>query len=120
MEIDYKFNEGDIIKELKSYIDKTYDGHYSKNNFQATEFIVDGGHGIGFSIGNILKYAQRYGKKGSVEDHRKDLLKGDILVDDSTYRGQYDFDGTFMHFGKHFDWDMVVNTIEQITKLQVN
>tara|TARA_B100000927_G_scaffold4994_1_gene3888 strand:- start:36 stop:353 length:318 start_codon:yes stop_codon:yes gene_type:complete len=75
MEIDYKFNEGDIIKELKSYIDKTYDGHYSKNNFQATEFIVDGGHGIGFSIGNILKYAQRYGKKGSVEDHRKDLLK---------------------------------------------
>jgi len=52
--------------------------------------------------------------------HRKDLLKGDILVDDSTYRGQYDFDGTFMHFGKHFDWDMVVNTIEQITKLQVN
>ena len=52
--------------------------------------------------------------------HRKDLLKGDILVDDSTYRGQYDFDGTFMHFGKHFDWDMVVNTIEQITKLQLN
>lgn len=52
--------------------------------------------------------------------HRKDLLKGDILVDDSTYRGQYDFDGTFMHFGKHFDWDMVVNTIEQITKLQLD
>jgi len=52
--------------------------------------------------------------------HRKDLLKGDILVDDSTYRGQYDFEGTFMHFGKHFDWDMVVNTIEQITKLQLN
>ena len=52
--------------------------------------------------------------------HRKDLLKGDILVDDSTYRGQYDFDGTFMHFGKHFDWDMVVNTIEQITKLKLN
>ena len=52
--------------------------------------------------------------------HRKDLLKGDILVDDSTYRGQYDFEGTFMHFGKHFDWDMVVNTIEQITKLQLD
>ena len=34
-----------------------------------------GGHGTGFCIGNILKYAQRYGKKGSREDARKDLLK---------------------------------------------
>jgi len=52
--------------------------------------------------------------------HRKDLLKGDILVDDSTYRGQYDFDGTFMHFGKHYDWDMVVNSIETITNLPIH
>ena len=71
----YKFSEGAIIKELQTYIDKTYDGHYSKNKFQSTEFISDCGHGIGFSIGNILKYAQRYGKKGSREDARKDLLK---------------------------------------------
>ena len=28
----------------------------------------------GFCIGNILKYAQRYGKKGTREDARKDLL----------------------------------------------
>jgi|TARA_Y100000361_G_scaffold97227_1_gene87195 hypothetical protein len=73
--IDYKFNEGALIKELQSYIDKTYDGHYSKNKFQSTEFIVDCGHGIGFAIGNILKYAQRYGRKGTSEDHRKDLMK---------------------------------------------
>jgi len=72
---DYKFNEGDLINEFKEYIDSTYNGHYSKNKFQATEFIIDGGHGIGFSLGNILKYAQRYGKKGSREDARKDLLK---------------------------------------------
>mgnify|MGYP001330570473 CR=1 FL=1 len=52
--------------------------------------------------------------------HRKDLLKGDILVDDSTYRGQYDFDGTFMHFGKHYDWDMVVNSIQTITNLPIH
>ena len=71
----YKFSEGAIIKELQTYIDKTYDGHYSKNKFQSTEFISDCGHGIGFSIGNILKYAQRYGKKGTTEDHRKDLMK---------------------------------------------
>ena len=72
---EYKFNEGALIEELRRYIDLTYNGHYSKNKFQSTEFISDCGHGIGFTIGNILKYAQRYGKKGSVEDHRKDLLK---------------------------------------------
>ena len=72
---DYKFNEGDLINEFKEYIDSTYSGHYSKNNFQATEFIIDGGHGIGFALGNVMKYAQRYGKKGTEEDARKDLMK---------------------------------------------
>ena len=73
--IDYKFNEDENINELKKHIDSTYDSHYSKEQFQATEFIVDGGHGTGFCIGNIMKYAQRYGKKGSRDDARKDLLK---------------------------------------------
>ena len=71
--IDYKYNEGKILAELKEYIDSTYDEHYSKNKFQATEFIIDGGHGEGFCIGNIMKYAQRYGKKGG--KNKKDLLK---------------------------------------------
>ena len=61
------------LKELCDYIDSTYDEHYSKNRFQATEFIIDGGHGEGFCIGNILKYAQRYGKKDGF--NRKDLMK---------------------------------------------
>lgn len=73
--IQYKFNEGALIQELQNYINSTYGGHYSKNNFQSTEFISDCGHGIGFAIGNILKYAQRYGKKGTAGDHRKDLMK---------------------------------------------
>ena len=72
---DYKFNEGALIKELQQYIDATYEGHYSKNNFQSTEFISDCGHGMGFAIGNILKYAQRYGRKGTPEDARSDLMK---------------------------------------------
>ncbi len=75
VDIDYKFNEKNSIEELQKHIDKTYDSHYSKEKFQAAEFIIDGGHGTGFCIGNILKYAQRYGKKGSREDARKDLLK---------------------------------------------
>ena len=69
----YKYNEDTALKELKGYIDSTYDAHYSKDKFQATEFIIDSGHGEGFCIGNILKYAQRYGKKNGKD--RNDLLK---------------------------------------------
>ena len=71
--IDYKFGEDKTLEELKKYIDKTYEQHYSKSKFQATEFIIDAGHGEGFCIGNILKYAQRYGKKNG--KNRADLLK---------------------------------------------
>ena len=71
--IEYKYDEGKTLTELKSYIDQTYNQHYSQNNFQATEFIIDGGHGDGFCIGNILKYAQRYGNKDGY--NRKDLMK---------------------------------------------
>jgi len=71
--IDYKFDEDQAIKELKKYIDSTYDGHYSKNKFQSMEFIVDCSHGDGFCMGNIIKYAQRYGKKEG--KNKKDLLK---------------------------------------------
>ena len=71
--IDYKFGEDKTLEELENYIDKTYEQHYSKSKFQATEFIIDAGHGEGFCIGNILKYAQRYGKKNG--KNRADLLK---------------------------------------------
>ena len=71
--IDYKYSEDKILDELKMYIDGTYTAHYSQNKFQATEFIMDSGHGEGFCIGNILKYAQRYGKKNGKD--RNDLLK---------------------------------------------
>ena len=71
--VNYKYDEDKALVELKKYIDATYDEHYSKNKFQATEFIIDGGHGEGLCIGNILKYAQRYGKKGG--KNRRDLLK---------------------------------------------
>jgi len=71
--IDYKYSEDRILKEIKEYVDATYGEHYSQNKFQATEFIMDSGHGEGFCIGNIMKYAQRYGKKDGY--NRKDLMK---------------------------------------------
>ena len=73
MSLNYKFSEDETLKELESYIKNTYTQHYNKNKFQATEFIIDGGHGMGFSIGNILKYAQRYGKKNGYD--KNDLMK---------------------------------------------
>lgn len=69
----FRYNEDKYLKELYKYIENTYGEHYSKNKFQATEFIIDSGHGDGFCIGNILKYAQRYGKKAGY--NRADLLK---------------------------------------------
>ena len=72
-EINYKYNEGQLITELKEYIDATYGEHYSMNKFQATEFIIDNGHGVGFTAGNVMKYVQRYGKKAG--RNRQDVLK---------------------------------------------
>lgn len=73
--IDYKFNEAGYIQELKDYIDSTYDGHYSKHKIQSTEVIIDRGHGTGFCMGNVDKYSNRYGNKGTRDDARKDLMK---------------------------------------------
>ena len=70
---EYKYNENKALVELEKYINSTYDEHYSKNKFQATEFVIDSGHGEGFCIGNIMKYVQRYGKKNGKD--RRDLLK---------------------------------------------
>ena len=72
--VDYKYNEGDNIAQLQAYVDATYGEHYSVNKFQATEFIIDGGHGEGVCIGNIMKYAMRCGKKEG-NDAEYDLLK---------------------------------------------
>ena len=68
-----KFNEELALNMIRNHIIGTYNAHYSQEQIQSTEFIFDAGHGEGFCIGNIIKYAQRYGKKkGKNED---DLLK---------------------------------------------
>ncbi len=69
----YKFNEDKLLAQFRQYVDKTYTQHYAQNKFQATEFIIDSGHGMGFALGNVMKYAQRYGKKDGY--NRQDLMK---------------------------------------------
>ena len=73
--VNYKFYEDKLIKELQSYVDQTYDQHYATDKYQATDVIIDSGHGTGFCLGNVIKYAKRYGNKGSAHDARKDLMK---------------------------------------------
>ena len=71
--IEYKFKEDKNLEDLKEYINSTYGEHYASDKYQATDVIIDAGHGMGFCIGNIMKYAKRYGNKGGF--NRKDLMK---------------------------------------------
>ena len=72
----YKFNENNLIEEFTDYINSTYAQHYAGGKIQATEDIIDDGHGTGFCIGNAKKYLKRYGKKGETPaEWRKDLMK---------------------------------------------
>ena len=55
-------------------------------------------------------------KRKMVLTHRKDLLIGDVLIDDSRWRGQPDFKGTWLWFGTNqrcLDWP---STLELIYK----
>ena len=68
-----KFNEETALTMIRNHIIGTYHAHYSQEKIQSTEFVFDAGHGEGFCIGNIIKYAQRYGKKNG--KNQDDLLK---------------------------------------------
>jgi len=70
----FKYNEEKLLEEFKSYLLATYDGHYVGNDkIQSLDLIFAKGHGIGFTAGNILKYASRFGFKKGQE--RADILK---------------------------------------------
>ena len=61
-----------------------------------------------------------YLKRKLILTHRKDLLIGDILIDDSRWRGQPDFKGTWLWFGtsqRCKDWK---STLELIYKKHHN
>tara|TARA_R100001509_G_scaffold29364_1_gene15587 strand:- start:1355 stop:1615 length:261 start_codon:yes stop_codon:yes gene_type:complete len=66
-----KFDELEILEDVEEYIIDTYKQHYA-GKYQATDMIIDAGHGEGFCIGNIMKYAMRCGKK---DEKEKELLK---------------------------------------------
>lgn len=73
----YKFNEDQLLEELKQYIDSTYKGHYTGGNqdeVQTFELISKRPlRGLYFALGNVSKYADRYGEKEGFK--RDDLVK---------------------------------------------
>ena len=70
----YKYREDELVRELQKYIDDTYRGHYvGEDNVQSLDVIFSSGNGRGFTVGNVQKYASRYGKKGGY--NRDDLVK---------------------------------------------
>lgn len=71
-EFSFKYNENVIIDELYEYIIQSYNSHYGKN-VQAQDLIVSSGLAEGFYLGNIIKYASRYGKKNG--KNNDDLMK---------------------------------------------
>jgi hypothetical protein len=70
----WKYNEDAILNELREYISKTYEQHYSAGDdrIQTLDLIEACGDGEAFCRSNILKYASRYDKKGSA---RMDIMK---------------------------------------------
>lgn len=74
--INYKFNEPEILQELKDYIDKTYNQHYTSGNpdeIQTFELIAKNPlRGKYFAMGSIQKYCDRSEAKLQEE---KDIFK---------------------------------------------
>jgi 5'-nucleotidase len=80
---------------------------------EAVQRMIDAGHDVFIASTPPWDNKDAWGQKGVWIDehfpmlkkkvnltHRKDLLIGDILIDDTGYRGQIDFEGEWIHFGK--------------------
>lgn len=72
--IDYKYNENQVINEVKDYVDSTYGEHYVKNEgLQTLDVFIALGNAETTCRDNAIKYLMRYGEKQG--KNRKDLLK---------------------------------------------
>lgn len=63
-----------------------------------------------------------YLKQRLIFTHRKDLLIGDILIDDSNYRGQPDFQGEWFWFNKKWsnkNWKACLKFIKKLENEKV-
>lgn len=73
-EPNYKYKEGQIIKDFKDYIDSTYGEHYNTDgNIQAFDAWIALGNADTSFRDTAIKYLWRYGKKNGL--NKKDILK---------------------------------------------
>ena len=69
----FKYEEDEILKEVKEYIAGTYSEHYGDQNIQIQDVFDQMGISEAFTRGAAMKYLFRFGKKNGKD--RKDLLK---------------------------------------------
>lgn len=72
--VHFKYGEDMYLAEVAKYLESTYRAHYvGTDGIQSFDAIKASGHGVGFTVGDIIKYAMRFGKKDGY--NRKDVLK---------------------------------------------
>ena len=74
----YKYHEDEILKDIKEYVSRTYNGHYTGTkhefrNVQTIDLMASRDLASDFCQANILKYGSRYGSKEG--RNKRDLLK---------------------------------------------
>ena len=74
----FKYHEEEILKDIKEYVSRTYQGHYTGKsheyrNVQTLDLMAAKELASGFCQANILKYGSRYGNKDG--NNKKDLMK---------------------------------------------
>ena len=73
MQVDYRYNENESLKEIIEYIDSTYSQHYvNKDKSQLLDLFTNEDNEA-FCKVNASKYIARFGKKDG--KNKKDLLK---------------------------------------------
>ena len=74
----YKYHEDEILNDVKEYVSRTYNGHYTGTkheyrNVQTIDLMASRDLASDFCQANILKYGSRYGSKDG--RNKGDLLK---------------------------------------------
>tara|TARA_B100000131_G_C17773490_1_gene474307 strand:- start:199 stop:576 length:378 start_codon:yes stop_codon:yes gene_type:complete len=73
-QIEFRYNEDEMLNEVLEYIKTTYQGHYvGKEEIQTTDVWHTLGSAMTTTRDTAIKYLMRYGKKGGY--NKKDLLK---------------------------------------------
>ena len=69
-----KYQEDKSLKDLRDYVNTTYEGHYTsdQDNVQTLDIIESVGDAKSFCRSNAIKYLTRYEKKGQA---KRDILK---------------------------------------------